>query len=67
MNDERYILARLVRELIRIEEESRTKQDYRSSFHSEDICLIIEKIRADAVLGEEVVDEDLPFNNMEVE
>lgn len=52
MNEERYILARLIRELIRLEEESEKEKNYRTSFHSEEICLIIEKIRADAILGE---------------
>lgn len=66
MNEERYILARLIRELIKIEEETKKANYYRDSFHSEDIALIIAKIRADAVLGEET-DEGLPFNDKEVE
>lgn len=60
MNEEKYILARLVRELIRIERETVEAKDYRQSFHSEDICLIIEQIRADAVLGEP--DQNLPWD-----
>lgn len=55
MNEEKYILARLIRELIRIEQQTKREKDYRDSFHSEDICLIIEQIRADAVLGEEEI------------
>lgn len=66
MNEERYILARLIRELIRIEEETKREKSYRDSFHSEDIALIIAKIRADAVLGEET-DEGLPFVDEEVD
>ena len=66
MNEERYILARLIRELIKIEEETKREKSYRDSFHSEDIALIIARIRADAVLGEET-DEGLPFVDEEVE
>lgn len=60
MNEERYILARLIRELIRIERETDKAKGYRQSFHSEEICLIIEQIRADAVLGEP--EQSLPWD-----
>lgn len=65
MNEERYILARLIRELIKIEEETKREKSYRDSFHSEDIALIIAKIRADAVLGEEYDAAELPFQDEE--
>lgn len=60
MNEEKYILARLIRELVRIEMETDKEKGYRRSFHSEEICLIIEQIRADAVLGEP--EQSLPWD-----
>lgn len=53
MNEERYILARLIRELMDQDEKSKKERGYGESWNLSEICTIIEQIRADAVLGEE--------------
>lgn len=53
MNEERYILARFIRELMTQDEKSKKERGYGESWNLSEICTIIEQIRADAVLGEE--------------
>lgn len=52
MNEERYILARFIRELMAQDDKSRRENRYGESWNLHDICTIIEQIRAEAVLGE---------------
>lgn len=52
MNEERYILARFIRELMAQDDKNREKNGYGLSWNLREICTIIEQIRADAVLGE---------------
>lgn len=60
MNEERYILARFVRELMAQDDKSKKENKYGESWNLREICTIIEQIRAEAVLGaptEEEVEE----------
>lgn len=54
MNEERYVLAMLKRELVNLESSDRVLM-------STEVLQMIAKIEADAVLGEET-DDGLPFN-----
>ncbi len=53
MNEERYILARLIRELMSQDEKSKRERGYGESWDIREICTIIEQIRSNAVLGGE--------------
>lgn len=53
MNEERWILARLVRRLKQESEEYEKTSGYNYSWHYEEICSIIEELRAEATLGDE--------------
>lgn len=66
MNEERYILARFVRELMAQDDKSRKEDKYGASWNLREICTIIEQIRADAVLGEPT-EKDLPWAESEEE
>lgn len=60
MNEERYILARLIRELMAQDDKSKKENKYGESWNLREICTIIEQIRAEAVLGaptEEEIEE----------
>lgn len=57
MNEERYILAELKRWLV-------NQKEYMSP---RDILMQIAKLEADMVLGEEIVDEGLPFTDEEAD
>ena len=52
MNEERYILARFIRELMAQDDKSKRENGYSESWNLREICTIIEQIRAEAVLGE---------------
>lgn len=52
MNEERYILARFIRELMAQDDKSKRENRYGESWNLREICTIIEQIRAEAVLGE---------------
>jgi hypothetical protein len=66
MNEERYILARFVRELMAQDDKARRERGYSDSWNLSEICTIIEQIRADAVLGEPT-EKDLPWAESEEE
>lgn len=66
MNEERYILARFIRELKAQNDKSKEERGYGISWHFSEICAIIEQIRADAVLGEPT-EKDLPWAESEEE
>ncbi len=57
MNEERYILARFIRELIAQNDKTRKEKGYSESWTLTEICQIIEQIRVDAVLGENIEEE----------
>jgi len=71
MNEERYILARFIRELMAQDDKAREEKSYGESWNLKEICQIIEQIRADAVLGEDVetdpMDAGAGFRYEEVE
>ena len=54
MDEERYVLARFIRELMAQNAAFYRKKDYGKSWSFGEICQIIEQIRADAVLGEDI-------------
>lgn len=57
MNEERYILARFIRELMAQNDKTRKEKGYSESWTLTEICQIIELIRVDAVLGENIEEE----------
>lgn len=60
MNEERYILARFICELMAQDDKSKRENRYSESWNLREICTIIEQIRAEAVLGaptEEEIEE----------
>ena len=60
MNEERYVLARLIRELMAQDDKNKKERDYGCTWNLREICTIIEQIRAEAVLGaptEEEIEE----------
>ena len=71
MNEERYILARFIRKLMAQDDKAREEKGYGESWNLKEICQIIEQIRADAVLGEDVetdpMDAGAGFRYEEVE
>ena len=71
MNEERYILARFIRELMTQNDKTRKEKGYSESWTLTEICQIIEQIRVDAVLGEDVetdpMDAGAGFRYEEVE
>lgn len=50
MNEEKWVLAMLIRRLLY--EEARKEGGYKPVYYADDICKIIEELRAEAVLGE---------------
>lgn len=60
--EERYVLAKFVKEIIRRSNLYEEEKGYKYSWHVNEICQIIEEIRAASVLG-----EDIEFVEEEVE
>ena len=64
MNEERYILARFIQILLDEDEKYKKEKGYEhidKSWDLSDLLKILEKIRIEAVLGEETAPEELPF------
>ena len=60
MNEERYILAELKRRLAK----GKSERDS-NLYYNYEVLTIIAEIEADAVLGEEVFDDSMPFQDEE--
>lgn len=67
MNEERYILAQLIRRMTAEDRKELEKNGWHQTWHLSDICLMIEQIRADAVLGEPEGEYPPPWASQEVE
>lgn len=55
MNEERWILAELIRRLLEEEKRVYTEKEWHASWNFEEICTLLEQIRMEAVLD---VDDD---------